>query len=85
MPDSSLELYGYTKRGAVVCGAGGYLIESATCGDSRSRSRRLGSGRMGLLGKIEDVESGDIVAEYPVIHDSLVDAGVDDFPRCTLD
>jgi hypothetical protein len=43
-----------------VGGTGGYLMLSATSGESLSRSSRFGSGRIGRSGYVGDIVSGDI-------------------------
>lgn len=44
-------------------GAGGYLIDSATSGEIRSRRRLLGKGLMGRSGCAGDTTSGDIARD----------------------
>ena len=41
-------------------------MESATSGERRSRSRRLGNGRMGRSGNRDETLSGDILSKRPV-------------------
>jgi hypothetical protein len=45
----------------------------ATSGESRSRSRRLGNGRIGLSGNNDDADSGDIFSWTPriLLRDSI--------------